>query len=261
MADPINSAKQRLAANQPAIGFNIRQSRTVDVAQIAKTCGFDWLFIDMEHGALDLETAAQISLAALAVGIAPIVRVPGFEHHHATRALDAGALGVVVPHVDTAEQARRIADQCRFPPNGHRSIVGALPQLGFESMPVAQAMAKADAATLVVVMIETEEAVANADAIAAVDGIDVLLIGSNDLTADMGITGQFGDPKLDSAYDVVIAAARRHGKHAGLGGIYEEKLMSHFIRKGARFVLGGSDLAFMMAGAKSRAAFLRSLPL
>jgi 2-keto-3-deoxy-L-rhamnonate aldolase RhmA len=261
MPDLINSAKQRLAADQAAIGFGIRQSRTVDVAQIARTCGFDWLFIDMEHGALDLETAAQISLAALAVGIAPIVRVPGIEHHHATRALDAGALGIVVPHVDTAEQARRVADQCRFPPTGHRSIPGGLPQLGFAAMPVADAMAKVDAATLLVVMLETEEAIANADAIAAVDGIDVLLIGSNDLTADMGIPGQFGDAKLDRAYDVVIAAARRHGKHAGLGGIYEEKLMDHFIRKGARFVLGGADLAFMMAGARNRAAFLRAVPL
>jgi 2-keto-3-deoxy-L-rhamnonate aldolase RhmA len=110
-------------------------------------------------------------------------------------------------------------------------------------------------------MIETEEGVANADAIAAVDGIDVLLIGSNDLTGDMGIPGQFGDPKLDRAYDVVIAAAKKHGKHAGVGGIYDEKMMSHFIRKGAHFILGGSDLSFMMAGAKSRAAFLRSLQL
>lgn len=261
MPDVINSAKQRLQANQPAIGFSIRQSRTVDVAQIAKTCGYDWLFIDMEHGALDLETAAQISVAALGVGIAPIVRVPGFEHHHATRALDAGALGIVVPHVDTAEQARRVADQCRFPPTGHRSIPGGLPQLAFESMPLAQAMAKVDAMTLLVVMLETRDAIANADAIAAVDGIDVLLIGSNDLAADMGIPGQFAHAKLDEAYGVVIDAAKRHGKHAGLGGIYEEKLMGHFIRKGCRLVLGGSDLAFMMAGARSRAAFLRSVPL
>ena len=122
-------------------------------------------------------------------------------------------------------------------------------------------MAKVDAATLLVVMLETQEAIANADAIAAVDGIDVLLIGSNDLTADMGIAGQFGDAKLDSAYDVVVKAARRHGKHAGLGGIYEEKAMAHFIKKGVHFILGGSDLAFMMAGAKGRASFLRSLPL
>src|SRR5690349_19865662 len=199
MPDPINSVKQRLAAGQAAIGFSIRQSRTVDVAQIAKTCGYDWLFIDMEHGALDLETAAQISIAALGVGIAPIVRVPGFEHHHATRVLDAGALGVVVPHVDTPEQARRIADQCLFPPQGHRSIAGAQPQLAFETMPIAQAMAKANAATLLVVMIETEQAVANADAIAAVAGIDVLLIGSNDPCADRGIPGQFADAKLNRA--------------------------------------------------------------
>jgi 2-keto-3-deoxy-L-rhamnonate aldolase RhmA len=256
-----NFAKRKLAEKKLALGFGVNHLRGPATGMIAAAAGYDWLFIDMEHGALDLETAAQISIAALAVGVAPIVRVPGFEHHHATRVLDAGALGIVVPHVDTADQARRVADQCRFPPNGHRSIVGNLPQFGFEAMPAGQAMAKADAATLLVVMIETEQAVANADAIAAVDGIDVLLIGSNDLCADMGIPGQFGDPKLDRAYDVVIAAARKHGKHAGVGGIYEEKLMSHFIRKGAHFVLGGSDLAFMMAGAKSRAAFLRALPL
>ena len=172
----------------------------------------------------------------------------------------SGALGVIVPHVDTPAQAKRIADQCRFPPTGHRSIPGGLPQLGFEAVPLAQAMKQVDAATLVVVMLETQEAVANADAIAAVDGIDVLLIGSNDLCADIGIPGQFGDARIDKAYDTVIAAAKKHGKHAGLGGIYDEALMAHFVKKGARFLLGGSDLSFMMAGARKRAEFLRAIP-
>jgi 2-keto-3-deoxy-L-rhamnonate aldolase RhmA len=261
MPEIINPAKQRLAAGQPATGFNLRQARTVDIAQIAKTCGYDWLFLDMEHVAIDLDTVAQIAVTALAVGIAPIVRVPGYEHHHATRALDAGALGIIVPHVDTPQLAQRIADQCRFPPTGHRSITGALPQLGFEAVPPVKAMAMADAATLLVVMLETEEAIANADAIAAVDGIDVLLIGTNDLCADMGIVGQYTDPRVDKAYETVIAAAKRHRKHAGMGGIYDDKTMAHYIQKGARFILGGSDLAFMMAGARKRAEFLRSIPV
>ena len=256
MPEIVNSAKKRLDAGQSAIGFNLRQARTVDIAMIARTCGFDWLFIDMEHGAIDLDAAAQ-----LGVGIAPIVRVPGHEHYHAAKALDAGALGVIVPHVDTPAQAKRIADQCRFPPAGHRSITGSLPQLGFEAVPLAQAMKLVDAATLVVVMLETQEAIANADAIAATKGIDVLLIGSNDLCADIGIPGQFGDPRLDKAYDMVIQAAKKHGKHAGMGGIYDEALMAHFIRKGARFILGGSDLSFMMAGARKRAEALRAIPL
>jgi 2-keto-3-deoxy-L-rhamnonate aldolase RhmA len=261
MPEIVNAAKKRLDAGQPAIGFNLRQTRTVDIAMIAKTCGFDWIFIDMEHVAIDLDAAAQLCVAALGVGVAPIVRVPGHEHYHATKALDSGALGVIVPHVDTPAQAKRIADQCRFPPTGQRSIPGGLPQLGFESVPLPQAMKQVDAATLVVVMLETQEAIANADAIAAINGIDVLLIGSNDLCADMGIPGQFGDAKLDRAYDAVIAAAKRHGKHAGLGGIYDEALMAHFVKKGAHFLLGGSDLAFMMAGARKRAEFLRALPV
>jgi 2-keto-3-deoxy-L-rhamnonate aldolase RhmA len=261
MPEIVNSARKRLDANQPAIGFNLRQTRTVDIAMIAKTCGFDWLFIDMEHVAIDLDAAAQLCVAALGVGIAPIVRVPGHEHYHATKALDAGALGIIVPHVDTAAQAKRIADQCRFPPTGHRSIPGGLPQLGFESLPLDKAMGLVDAATLVVVMLETQEAIANADAIAAVQGIDVLLIGTNDLCADIGIPGQFGDPRIDKAYDAVIAAAQKHGKHAGMGGIYDEKLMAHYVGKGARFLLGGSDLAFMMAGARKRTEFLRTIPV
>src|SRR5262249_20137530 len=158
---------------------------------IGRSCGYDWLFIDMEHGAFDVDLVAQIAVAAFAAGIAPIVRVPGIEHYHATRVMDAGALGIVVPHVNTPEEARRIADQCRFPPFGHRSIPGGLPQLAFASLPVAEAMPIVDAATLIVVMLETEAAIANADAIAAIDGIDVLLIGSSDLTADMGIPGEY----------------------------------------------------------------------
>lgn len=257
----VNPAKHRLGQGQLALGFNLRQSRTVDIAVIARSCGYDWIFIDMEHGSFDLDIVAQISVAALGAGIAPIVRVPGHEHHHATRVLDSGALGVIVPHVDTPEQARRIADQCRFPPNGRRSIPGGLPQLGFQALPLAQAMATVDAATLLVVMLETEEAIANADAIAQVPGIDILLIGSSDLCADMGIAGQFDHPRLHGAYDRAIAAARSHGKHVGMGGVYDEAIMAQLIGKGARFIMGGSDLAFMMTGARKRAEFLRALPV
>jgi 2-keto-3-deoxy-L-rhamnonate aldolase RhmA len=261
MSVVVNPAKHRLGQGQLALGFNLRQSRTVDVAIIARNCGYDWMFIDMEHGSFDLDVVAQISVAALAAGIAPVVRVPGHEHYHATRVLDSGALGVIVPHVDTPEQARRVAEQCRFPPSGRRSIPGGLPQLGFQALPVAEAMATVDAATLLVVMLETEEAIANADAIAAVEGIDVLLIGSSDLCADMGIPGQFDHPRLHDAYDEVIAAARRRDKHVGMGGVYDERIMAQIIGKGARFVMGGSDLAFMMAGARKRAEFLRALPV
>lgn len=255
-----NHAKQKLIAGDLSLGMGLRQARTVDIARIAHSCGFDWLFIDMEHNSMSLDTAAQIAMAALDAGITPLVRVPGHQHFHASRLLDTGAMGIVAPHVNTAREAQRIVDNCRFPPMGKRSVPGALPQTGFRPMAVADLIGAINAATLVVAMIETPEGVENADAIAAVDGIDVLLVGGNDLAAEYGIPGQFGHDQIRSAVDAVVAACRRHGKFPGVGGIYDHELMAHYIERGARFILSGSDLAFLMAGANARTSFLRSLP-
>jgi 2-keto-3-deoxy-L-rhamnonate aldolase RhmA len=254
-----NHTKRQLQAGKLALGIGVRLSRTVDIAQIAKTCGFDWLFIDAEHSAIDLDTAAQISSAAVGTGITPLVRVAGMEHHHSTRVLDNGAQGVVIPHVDTAEQARRIASFTRFPPIGHRSIGGAMPQTRFEALPIGETMRLCNEETLVVCMVETPAAVENCDAMAAVPGIDVLLIGTNDLCAEMGIPGKFDDPRVVDAYTRVIAACKKHGKFAGMGGVYTPDLMKKYIAMGMQFILSGADLSFMMAAARERATLLRGL--
>ncbi|MBI4206335.1 MAG: aldolase [Betaproteobacteria bacterium] len=259
MTDVFNQAKHRLAAGEVALGMGLRQARTVDIATIAKSCDFDWLFIDMEHSSMDVDTAAQIAMAALGVGVAPVVRVPGHEHYHATRLLDAGAQGIVVPHVDSSAEAERVVAYCKYPPLGHRSVAGAQPQLAFKSLPTAEAMRLVNEGTLVVVMLETPRATANAEAIAAVPGIDVLLVGFNDLCAEMGIPGEFSSEKAEAAYAGVVAACLKHGKYPGMGGVYDPKLMQKFIGMGARFVLSGSDVAFMMAGGRERTTFLRSL--
>jgi 2-keto-3-deoxy-L-rhamnonate aldolase RhmA len=259
--DRINRTKARLMAGELALGMGLRQARTVDIATVAGTCGFDWLFIDTEHNSMSIDTACQIAMAAIATGVTPIVRVPGHEHYHCARALDNGALGVVVPHVDTAEQGRRIADFCRYPPVGHRSIAGNMPGLGFAALPVGEATRRMNEENLVVVMLETPQAIENADAIAAVPGIDVLLVGTNDLCAEMGIHGQFADARVAAAYEKVIAACRRHGKHPGMGGVYDPQLMPKYVGMGMRFILAGNDLAFLMAAAKERAAMLRNVAL
>jgi 2-keto-3-deoxy-L-rhamnonate aldolase RhmA len=257
----VNHAKKRLEEGELALGIGLRQARTVDIAAIARACGFDWLFIDMEHNSMDVDMAAQIAMAGLGADVTPIVRVPGHEHYHATRLLDAGAQGIVVPHIDTVAEAERVVSSCRYPPLGHRSIAGAQPQLSFASLPTGEAMRAVNAETLLVVMLETPTAIANAEAIAAVPGIDVLLVGFNDLCAEMGIPGQFSGEKAESAFATVVAACRRFGKHPGMGGVYEPKLMEKFIAMGARFVLSGSDVAFIMAGARERTAFLRALKI
>ena len=180
-----NRALEQLRSGQLAIGVGLRQARTVDTAKAMLTAGFDWLFIDMEHNSMDIDTAVQISVAAQDAGISPIVRVPGYEHYHATRALDGGAQGVVVPHVDDPATAEQIALNCRYPPIGRRSITGALPQLGFETYPLKDATETINRETLVVVMLESPAAVDNAHQIAAIPGIDALLIGTNDLSLEM----------------------------------------------------------------------------
>jgi 2-keto-3-deoxy-L-rhamnonate aldolase RhmA len=254
-----NIAKKKLEAGELALGVGLRSARTVDIGKAMKTAGFDWLFIDMEHNAMDLDTATQISVAAQDAGITPIVRVPGFEHYHATRALDGGAQGIVVPHVDDAATAERMVSNCRYPPLGHRSMAGAPPQLDFEQHPLGEVAAAINQTTFLVLMLETPAAIENAEAIAAVAGVDALLIGTNDLCMEMGIPGQFDHPDVAAAYERVIAACRQHGKHPGMGGVYAPDLMRRYIGLGMRLVLAGSDFVFMMNGAKAQAAAVRDM--
>jgi 4-hydroxy-2-oxoheptanedioate aldolase len=210
--------------------------------------GFDWLFLDMEHGVMSLEACAQISTAALDAGIAPIARVPNGEYAIATRALDNGALGIVMPHVDTAEEAREVVSKLKYPPVGHRSMGGIGPHYALRSVSTGEAAKALNAVNLTVVMLETPTAIANAEAIAAVPGVDVLLIGSNDLCAEMGIPGDFGNERVAEAYRTMIAACRNNGKFPGMAGIYNEAIMPRYIEMGARFILSGQDAAFLMGG-------------
>ncbi|TMH33411.1 MAG: aldolase [Betaproteobacteria bacterium] len=258
MSTVANHALRQLRAGKLAIGLGLRQARTVDIAQIAKTCGFDFLFIDCEHSSLELDTAAQIAAASLAVGVTPLVRVAGLEHWHASRILDNGAQGVVVPHVDDAAQAARVASACRFPPVGKRSMGGGLQQLGFATMPVGDAARIVNSETLVVVMIESPQGVANCEEIAAVPGIDALLIGTNDLCFEMGIPGQFNDPRVAEAYKRVIAACRKHGRFPGMGGMYTPELLERHIAMGVQLVLSGSDFSLLMQAGRERASLVRS---
>ena len=252
-----NHALRQLRAGKLAIGLGLRQARTVDTAQIAKTCGFDWLFIDCEHNSMDPDSAAQIAAAALAVGVTPVVRVAGLEHWHASRALDNGAQGIVVPHVDSRAEAERVASACRYPPLGHRSMGGGLQQLGFEAMALGEAARVVNEETLVVVMIESPQGVANCEEIAAVRGIDALLIGTNDLCFEMGIPGQFNDPRVAEAYKKVIAGCRKHGKFPGMGGMYTPELLERHIAMGVQLVLSGSDYNLIMTAGKQRADLVR----
>ncbi len=254
-----NHAKARIAANQLALGFGVNHLRTSATGMIAEAAGYDWLFIDMEHGAMSVQEATQMAIAALNQGVTPIVRVCKDAVFEGTRALDNGAMGVVVPHVDNAAEAAAVASAYRYPPVGTRSWGGATFAYNMKSPNVAEAQAELNQAVMVTVMIETPEAVANAASIAAVPGIDSLMIGTSDLTASMGIPGQIGHPDVQAAYATVAAACKQHGKTLGMGGVYDETWTRAYIALGARFLLSGNDNAFLMAGATARSKFLRGL--
>lgn len=254
-----NPARARLTNGELALGAGIRIARTVEVADIMKTAGFDWLFIDLEHGAISIDVASQMSIAALNAGIAPLPRVPKGEYSIATRLLDNGAVGIVVPHVETADEAREIVSHLKYPPFGNRSVVGAMPHFGFRSMMMADTIEAVNAGTLLVVMIESPLGVTNAAEIAAVGGIDVVMVGSNDLCAAMGLPGQFESPRYVEALATIAEACAANGKWAGLAGLYSEQLLERYLKLGFRFVLCGNDLSFMQKAATSRADYIRSV--
>jgi 2-keto-3-deoxy-L-rhamnonate aldolase RhmA len=245
MATAVNAAKARLKKNQLAVGIGIRLVRNVDIIKVMKAAGYDWLFLDLEHGVMSIETA--------------IVRVPYGELAMATRLLDGGALGIVIPHVDTAEEAKEIAERLRYPPLGHRSVGGGQAQFDYAAMKMGDFIKKANDNVLVTVMIETPKAVKNADAIAAVPGIDALLVGSSDLSVEMGIPGENGHPKIQEAVDKVVAACRKHKKFPGMGGAYSEELLGLYIGKGMKMLLAGNDLPMLTGAAKAHNAKVRSM--
>jgi 2-keto-3-deoxy-L-rhamnonate aldolase RhmA len=253
-----NSVKERLARGEVASSMTVRLIRSIEIARLAKTAGFDSLYVDLEHSSLSLETTSQICIAALDAGIAAFVRIPQLEL--AQRVLDGGALGIIVPDVRNAAQAREAVRCAKYPPLGERGFATALPHFQFRSLPAKEFCPVLDAATMVIVQFESAEAIENADAIFAVDGVDMVLFGTNDLTADMGIPGDYENPKVRDAYARAIAAGRKHGKHVGVGGLGSKpRLTAEFVKMGARYVSTGTDLGFLLSAATEQAKQVRAL--
>jgi 2-keto-3-deoxy-L-rhamnonate aldolase RhmA len=259
MAAPVisNPIVDRMKADQPALGMSVRLGRSGDIALIAKTTGHDFLFIDMQHSLFSVETVGHIAQTALACGVSPLARVLGVDDPATPLLLDNGVTGIVFPDVSTAAQARRAVERAKFPPVGKRSVAGGYPQFEFRAVPVAEAVPALNAAALVVVMIETVEGLANVEAIAQVEGVDVIHVGANDLLTAMGKPGKFGDPEIMAAIERVITVARKHGKFAGVGGDRNVERQAGFIRQGARFLTTHSDVAFLMAEASRVTGELR----
>jgi 4-hydroxy-2-oxoheptanedioate aldolase len=257
-----NNVKEMLARDEVVASMTVRLVRNVEIARIARSAGFDSIYIDAEHSSFSLDTVGQICIAALGVGIAAFVRVPANTPEYISRVLDGGALGVIAPHIRSADEARAVVQAAKFPPLGERSNAGMLPHLQYRSFPAPATYAAVNDATMVIVQFESAEAIEHAEEIMAVEGVDLALIGLNDLLADCGLPGQYEHPRVREVYERAIAACRRHGKHCGVGGLATRPdLVPEYVRMGARYVSTGTDLAFLMAACTAKAKQVKEIAL
>jgi 2-keto-3-deoxy-L-rhamnonate aldolase RhmA len=256
--DPlVNPVKARMKAGEVALGMSVRLSRSADVVRIAKATGHDFVFIDVQHSIFNIETIAHMAQTALAIGIAPLVRVRGIDDPDVSLLLDNGVTGIIYPDINTAAEARRAVDTCKFAPVGKRSVSGGYPMFDFRPMPLSESVPALNDLTLVGVMIETPEGLANVDEIAAVDGIDVIHVGTNDLLVTMGKPGKFDDPDIIAAQERVNEACRRNGIFAGCGGNRDVQRQASAIRKGSQFITTQTDIAFLTSAANQWTKGLR----
>jgi 2-keto-3-deoxy-L-rhamnonate aldolase RhmA len=204
---------------------------------------------------MPIDTAALICGAALDLGLAPFARVPERDHGVIGRLLDGGVLGIIAPRVETVEEARDIVAACRFPPFGHRSAIATLAHVDFKKMPGGQFNQEMNHATVVQILLESPRGIDNAEAIAALPGVDMIGIGTNDLTAEMGVAGQFRHPDVRKAHESAIAACRQAQKPLAIGGIGDVAYAAELIRLGAApFMFTGIDTDLLLASARDRVA-------
>ncbi len=248
-----NHAKEKLARGETVYSMTVRLVRTVDIASIAYTAGFDSVYIDMEHSSFSLEAAGQICMACNHLGVTPLVRVPGLDPAFIARVMDSGAMGIIVPDVETAEEARALVRAVKHAPLGERSLAGAAPQLHYRTFPADQVVRVLDNASMVVAMIESQSGLDAVEDIAAVDGLDMILVGANDLSVELGIAGQMDHPRVHDAFLKVIKACQANGKSVGIGGLGGwPDLIRQYLELGAGYVSTGNDISFLSAAAAQK---------
>lgn len=210
-----NGLKTMARSRQVKLGHFIVEFATPGIGHIMKSAGCDFALFDLEHSGFGFETVKSAIRYLEAGAVAPIVRVPSKEYHHIARACDMGAEGLMVPMVGTAAEARAIVDSVKYYPAGRRGVALQVAHDRYRPGAVAEKLSSANAATTLFCQIETAEGVANADAIAALDGVDCLWVGHFDLSMSLGIPGQFDHREFKKAIDKVIAATRKHNKALG----------------------------------------------
>ena len=244
------SLRQRAMSGETVLGAMVFEFFTPGIAQVMKLAGCEYVLYDMEHAGFSIEQLKTQCAHCRGTGVAPMVRVPRAEYHFLARALDVGAQGVMVPMVESAEQARAIAEATHYPPNGRRGAAFGFAHDDYEPGDPATKMKAADARNLIIAQIETERGLDAVEAIATVDGIDCLWLGHFDLTNFLGVPGQFDNPLYLGAVRRIVAAGRRHKK--ALGFMAADATRARQYRKhGFNMIATGTDHGILMAGVRN----------
>ena len=252
-----NPVKQSLAAGGRSFGSMIFEFFTPAMPRLLKNAGAEFALYCMEHTGAGFETLKPQFALCRALGVVPLVRVAATEYDFLARALDCGALGVMVPLVASAEQAEFIVSCTRYPPGGRRGAAFGFAHDDFESGDVREKIRMIHERTLVIAMIETAEGLASVDAIAATPGVDVLWLGHFDLTNFLGIPGEFSHPLYREALRRIVAAAEKHGKAAGYMAA-DEALGGEYRAHGFRMIATGTDHGLLQSALQRQLAAMRS---
>jgi 4-hydroxy-2-oxoheptanedioate aldolase len=251
----MKNLKKRIQSGEAVNGcwLNLGSALT---AEIVGTAGFDWVLIDLEHGA-GVEKDVLSQLQALEhTNTAAIVRVESAERQRIHRVLDVGAEGVMCPHINSSDDAKKVVSGLRYPPEGSRGVAKMVRATGFGKNFI-EYSTTANENILGVVQIETGEALRHLDEIAAIDGVDVLFIGPADLTMSLGIFGQFDHPLFVDALKATVSAAQKAGKATGIL-LFNPDQYNTYYEMGIRMIACGADATFVADGARNMVAKLQS---
>jgi 2-dehydro-3-deoxyglucarate aldolase/4-hydroxy-2-oxoheptanedioate aldolase len=253
----INRTRERLKAGKTVLGCAIQGYRSSEIPRVLAAAGFDYFFLDMEHGGFDLETAQDMIATGVAAGITPVVRVAELHYSLVARLLDVGAQGIILPRVEDPLLLEEALSWMRYPPGGKRGF-GVMPAIvDYEQHTMAAMMEHLNQNTLTVVQFETRLAMERADELLAVAGIDVAMVGPADLTVSLGIPGQFDDPVLLETVERFVAKCNAYGVAPGIH-CRSAALAKPWLERGMRLIGGGSEQMFLIERSKAAVADLRA---
>jgi 2-keto-3-deoxy-L-rhamnonate aldolase RhmA len=242
-----NKTKAKLKRGEVAVGHFVLEFDTPGIGQMIANAGCEFVIFDMEHSSFTLESIRRSIVSAKAAGLTALMRVPYTEYFFMSRALDAGAEGLMIPWVETRDQALKIVDSMKYPPVGHRGAAFGIAHDDYKGGDVGAAAQQANEETLIIVQTETAKGVENVDEILSVDGIDVAWIGQCDLSISLGVPGQYDHPKFLKAFDKVLNACEKHGVALGFLPLDVPDALA-MIDKGVRCIAYSADV-FLFASA------------